>query len=862
MAAALLLWTGIGHARLINVPGDLPTIQAGIDTAGAGDTVEVAPGTYAENLDFKGKAITVTSSNGPSVTIIDGGGLAPVVLFSSGEGVTSVLAGFTITNGLALPDQFPVGGGGISIRDSSPTIEDNIIVGNYASGGGGGGIAIRSGAPTIQSNTITHNGQAYGWEGGGGGGLFLMGADGARIVDNNISDNSWTGGDGGGIYMSGGGKPLIAGNLISGNLASGVIDETGQPAATGGGISMIDSSGPVLVNNLILGNTADIGGGLALLLPILTPSPPLTNNTIAGNYSTRNMGSAVSVRGFDEGSIELYNNILIGAAGQYAVFCSPGSIPPVFESNDVFGVGAFAYQGSCASERTMYGNISADPQFVDPANNDYRLAPSSPAIDAGRNSAPNIPSTDYYGSPRIVVGKAGDYQIVDMGAAEFQPAVPISPATPTPTPTPIPNVIMVPVQQPSVQAGIDAASDGQVVRVAPGTYFETIDFKGKAIRVLSSNGPQSTIINGHGIGSVVTFASGETSSSVLSGFTITGGSPFTAPYTGAGIFVQNSSPTISSNIVTQNYICGSGGGIGVIGGSPTILRNVISNNVQYPYCDGGSGAGIFLGWQANAQVLSNTISNNSMGGPEWGGHGGGISIFYSDPLVMNNVISGNSVTGVIGCVGFGVPCDPLDDRISLGGGVLSLFSDPALIQNLIIGNTADVGGGAFIGSDLEEGSPPVGQNPIVINNTISGNQATTHVGAGICTGGFGTTAQFVNNIITAADRHNPFYCASSVPNRRFHPVFDHNDVFAYRGNKLYGGNCLYTRHSHDLARDPRFVDPVSGDYHLTPRSPLIDAGRNSAPDLPGTDFYGQRRLVAGKIHRKPTVDIGISEYQP
>jgi hypothetical protein len=152
--------------NVINVPADQPTIQAPINAANNGDTVLVAPGKYVENINFGGKAITVTGSGGPSVTTIDGGAKGSVVTFNSSETASSKLNGFTITDGL----QNGYWGGGIFIAGASPTITGNVITGNHAAVGIG--IYVNGGSPLIQNNTITGNDQKGAGDGGEGGGGF------------------------------------------------------------------------------------------------------------------------------------------------------------------------------------------------------------------------------------------------------------------------------------------------------------------------------------------------------------------------------------------------------------------------------------------------------------------------------------------------------------------------------------------------------------------------------------------------------------------------------------------------------------------------------------------------------------------
>ncbi len=138
--AVLMFIVSPVFAQIIHVPGDQPTIQAGIDAASNGDTVLVADGAYFENINFQGKAITVASNflmDGDTMhitnTIIDGSqpshpDSASVVYFISDEDTTSIIQGFTITGGKGtyLPTTRR-GGGGILCYYSGAKIMNNYI---------------------------------------------------------------------------------------------------------------------------------------------------------------------------------------------------------------------------------------------------------------------------------------------------------------------------------------------------------------------------------------------------------------------------------------------------------------------------------------------------------------------------------------------------------------------------------------------------------------------------------------------------------------------------------------------------------------------------------------------------------------
>ena len=404
---------GISKAQtVINVPADQATIQAGINIANSGDTIMVAPGTYGEHINFVGKAVTVKSSGGPSVTIIDGGANGSVVTFKNGETASSQLSGFTIRNGL----QNGLAGGGILISGASPTITGNVITGNHAAIGIG--IYINGGSPVIKNNTITGNDQAGAGDGGqGGGGILVSGTNSSaaapQILENRITNNSVSsGGSGGGISVTYYSSPLIQNNLIEGNTAYN----------GGGGISLQSYNAPLVVQNVITNNSALGGGsGGGIWVSPGSSSPHIfLNNTVAGNTAL-DQSSGIFVTGFGSNA-SFTNNIVVAASGQTAVTCNStySTISPFFSYNDAYSSSAQAWAGICDTT-SQAGNISVDPQFAGAA--DFHLRSSSPAIDVGDNTRPNLPSTDLDGNQRIWDGNNDCVSTIDLGAYELHPSM-------------------------------------------------------------------------------------------------------------------------------------------------------------------------------------------------------------------------------------------------------------------------------------------------------------------------------------------------------------------------------------------------------------------------------------------------------
>ena len=269
---ALALAGRASWGATIVVPTQQPTIQAAINAASNGDTITVAPGTYKENLDFNGKAITLVSTNGAASTIIDGGSTNYVIYFHTSETPATVVSGFTLING---------GGNfvnSIYAIGASPTLTDNVF-----QGGPGDGLSIEgwSSSLVLKRNLFT------GWACAAGEGIAVVSfvnTSSPSVKDNVFANNQCTALS---IVLPVGNVPDVANNTFVNNDV-GIEYDTRVSTSTelyrnnliyGNGTGVLVDFGeagnyPIWENNLVFGNATNYSG---------VPDPTGTNGNISAD---------------------------------------------------------------------------------------------------------------------------------------------------------------------------------------------------------------------------------------------------------------------------------------------------------------------------------------------------------------------------------------------------------------------------------------------------------------------------------------------------------------------------------------------------------------------------------------------------
>lgn len=383
----------------------------------------------------------------------------------------------------------------------------------------------------------------------------------------------------------------------------------------------------------------------------------------------------------------------------------------------------------------------------------------------------------------------------------------------------------------SIQAAIEAASNGDEIAVAPGRYTESIDFRGKAVRVRATAGAVVTVIDGSTSGdSAVKLITGEGPGSVLEGFTVTGGrgndslglpgSPI-----GGGVLVYQSSPTIESCVFRENMpeADGVGGGMASHEASPVVRNCTFIEN----QAETGGGMYVFRGipFVSGCSFSRNVVSND--GGAVLNVEASIDAQFVSCLFESNSALSDggavrsrdSSHNAFVNCVFWG------NSASRHGGAIVLEASDPLVVNCTIVNNTAGgLGGGIRSGFAL-------GASPRVFNSILWGNSDVD---------GDGAAAQFLGE-----------------------GLLEHCDI---EGGLPGTGN---------IDSDPLFVAPEIGDLRLRCGSPCLDAGSDaSVPadvmDLDGDgdtfeaipwDIDGYSRQVDGALTASAIVDLGACELQ-
>jgi len=639
--------TATPGAAIRRVPSQYATIQLAINACRDGDTVLVADGTYTgawnTNLDFLGKAITVTSENGAASCIIDCQNAGRGALFNSGESQTSILQGFSIINGAVSGN-----GGGIWLYGSSPQII-GCWISDCAATGYGGGIDCESGSSPAIADCIINSCTAS----SGAGVRFTNGTQ--LLANSQVLECVSTNG-GGGVYTSG--ATLSLNNcLIAGNMCN---------ASYGGGLFV---SGTVRMDNCTLADNSGTTNGRGIYLS--SGSLTVANSIIYGNgpsaqYEIYVGGGTTSVSYSDvrgdypgTGNTDVDPAFTSGAGGSY--YLSHAATGQADDSRCINAGSGLAADlcyplpsGTvCMSQLSTRTDGVTDDGLVDLGFH-YLTAGFATATPTPTPTAPTPTRTPTPPGPTYTPTR-----------------------TPTGTATPLPVIRRVPSQYATIQLAINSSRDGDIVLVADGVYSgawnSNLDFLGKPITVRSENGPADCIIDCAGAGRGVLFNSGEGRDSVFEGFTIAYGS---VTGNGGGISCTNASgPAIINCAVEGCGATGYGGGLYCSGGAPLITGCRFSENAA------AAGGGMYLTSSAAPTVTDCQFAGNSAVSGGAGVYQSGGSATYANCLFADNTMSGPSGNG--------------------GGGYWGSVNPLQFLNCTFSGNAAGSGasgGGMYLGS--------------------------------------------------------------------------------------------------------------------------------------------------------------------